>query len=179
MFHLGRKALSPPPPFRGHALGFCAAWGDQCALHCATGGVGEAQKRLRPTNCGWWSRGGSNSRPPHCERGALPAELRPRNRWMVGLKSPYGGGFGGPSRSMPAAIRTTCAGLRVGVIYGLGVGGVKGRRRKGFLRWGWVPAFAGEGAPVEAHLAPLAAIGFTLCTLLSLVRDGTECLKPA
>ena len=25
----------------------------------------------------WWSRGGSNSRPPHCERGALPAELRP------------------------------------------------------------------------------------------------------
>jgi hypothetical protein len=26
---------------------------------------------------GWWRRGGSNSRPSHCERDALPAELRP------------------------------------------------------------------------------------------------------
>src|SRR5690606_31153291 len=25
----------------------------------------------------WWRRGGSNSRPSHCERDALPAELRP------------------------------------------------------------------------------------------------------
>src|SRR5258708_6376294 len=25
---------------------------------------------------GWWTRGGSNSRPLHCERSALPAELR-------------------------------------------------------------------------------------------------------
>ena len=25
----------------------------------------------------WWSRGGSNSRPSHCERDALPAELWP------------------------------------------------------------------------------------------------------
>ncbi len=25
----------------------------------------------------WWSRGGSNSRPSHCERDALPTELRP------------------------------------------------------------------------------------------------------
>jgi hypothetical protein len=23
----------------------------------------------------WWMVGGSNPRPPHCERGALPAEL--------------------------------------------------------------------------------------------------------
>ena len=27
----------------------------------------------------WWSGGGSNSRPLHCERSALPAELLPRN----------------------------------------------------------------------------------------------------
>ena len=27
--------------------------------------------------CCWWSRGGSNSWPPHCERGALPTELLP------------------------------------------------------------------------------------------------------
>ncbi len=26
----------------------------------------------------WWRGGGSNSRPPHCERGALPAELPPQ-----------------------------------------------------------------------------------------------------
>src|SRR5882724_8039905 len=25
----------------------------------------------------WWSRGGSNPWPPHCERGALPTELLP------------------------------------------------------------------------------------------------------
>ena len=26
----------------------------------------------------WWSRSGSNRRPPECKSGALPAELRPR-----------------------------------------------------------------------------------------------------
>ena len=26
----------------------------------------------------WWSRGGSNPRPSHCERDALPSELRPQ-----------------------------------------------------------------------------------------------------
>jgi hypothetical protein len=26
----------------------------------------------------WWSQGGSNSRPPACKAGALPAELWPR-----------------------------------------------------------------------------------------------------
>ena len=31
-------------------------------------------------NGGWWRRGGSNSRPRHCERRALPAELRPHDR---------------------------------------------------------------------------------------------------
>src|SRR5208283_2714650 len=30
---------------------------------------------------GWWRRGGSNSRPSHCERDALPAELRPPLKW--------------------------------------------------------------------------------------------------
>ena len=33
----------------------------------------------------WWRRGGSNSRPSHCERDALPAELRPhRLRILAG-----------------------------------------------------------------------------------------------
>ena len=32
-----------------------------------------------------WRRRGSNSRPPHCERGALPAELRPLKRWHYSI----------------------------------------------------------------------------------------------
>lgn len=28
----------------------------------------------------WWSQGGSNSRPPACKAGALPAELWPRKQ---------------------------------------------------------------------------------------------------
>ncbi len=34
-------------------------------------------KRLLHPAGKWWRRGGSNSRPSHCERDALPAELRP------------------------------------------------------------------------------------------------------
>ncbi len=40
----------------------------------------------------WWSQGGSNSRPPACKAGALPAELWPLNIAMVGL-----GGFEPPT----------------------------------------------------------------------------------
>src|SRR5690606_10563906 len=39
-----------------------------------------------PLDTKWWSRTGSNRRPPACKAGALPAELRPRLvRSMVGL----------------------------------------------------------------------------------------------
>ena len=38
-----------------------------------------ARRRCEPL-CVWWRRGGSNSRPSHCERDALPAELRPHER---------------------------------------------------------------------------------------------------
>ena len=31
----------------------------------------------------WWSGGGSNSRPSHCERDALPAELPPRKNGIL------------------------------------------------------------------------------------------------
>src|SRR5439155_19919126 len=31
--------------------------------------------RLSQSKVVWWTRPGSNRRPPHCERGALPAEL--------------------------------------------------------------------------------------------------------
>ena len=33
----------------------------------------------------WWSQTGSNRRPPACKAGALPTELWPRKRKMVGL----------------------------------------------------------------------------------------------
>src|SRR5579884_24986 len=32
----------------------------------------------------WWSVRGSNPRPPACKAGALPAELTPRNLFLVG-----------------------------------------------------------------------------------------------
>src|SRR5215472_5727499 len=34
----------------------------------------------------WWRRGGSNSRPSHCERDALPAELRPLERKIIAAR---------------------------------------------------------------------------------------------
>src|SRR5437764_3724164 len=59
----------------------------------------------------WWSQAGSNRRPPHCERGALPAELWP-------LKD--------AKRREKARLR----GAPVwGVIYGGGVGAVNNRRQ--------------------------------------------------
>ena len=48
---------------------------------------------------GWWSRTGSNRRPPECKSGALPTELRPR---IVGTSSwsdsPKGKGLVGLDR---------------------------------------------------------------------------------
>src|SRR5687767_13670920 len=40
---------------------------------------GEDHVNLSETRS-WWSRQGSNLRPSHCERDALPTELRPRTR---------------------------------------------------------------------------------------------------
>ncbi len=42
----------------------------------------------------WWRRGGSNSRPSHCERDALPAELRPHGLPAGPLNSPQKTGAG-------------------------------------------------------------------------------------
>ena len=44
-------------------------------------GVPFKAPRVRCANrSNWWSRSGSNRRPPACKAGALPAELRPRVR---------------------------------------------------------------------------------------------------
>jgi hypothetical protein len=52
----------------------------------------------REASEGWWSQAGSNRRPHHCERCALPAELWPRTR-----RPKRKGG----SQSAPFTIRTT------------------------------------------------------------------------
>src|SRR5437016_8913883 len=66
---------------------------------CSGSGVGEQEPAEN-----WWSQAGSNRRPPHCERGALPAELWP-------LKDTQ-------KREKYAVARLSS----VGVIYGRGVG---------------------------------------------------------
>ena len=60
---------------------------------------------VRP--CGdWWRRGGSNSRPSHCERDALPAELRPRKEARILAATLAGAGLRALSvnRRTPAAL---------------------------------------------------------------------------
>ena len=37
---------------------------------------------VAPATCRWWRRTESNCRPPACKAGALPAELRPRIRFV-------------------------------------------------------------------------------------------------
>ena len=72
---------------------------------------------------GWWSRGGSNSRPPACKTGALPAELRPQPQ--VSGPSPGGppsrvvglGGFEPPPSPLSGA-RSNLLSYRPGRIAG-------------------------------------------------------------
>ena len=41
-------------------------------------------RELAAAPCRWWRRTESNCRPPACKAGALPAELRPRIRFVPG-----------------------------------------------------------------------------------------------
>ena len=50
----------------------------------------ELSSQHLPPEEGWWSRTGSNRRPPACKAGALPAELRP----LIPVER-----FGGPGRT--------------------------------------------------------------------------------
>src|SRR5690606_8992517 len=64
-----------------------------------------AQKR--PADKGWpwqswWSGGGSNSRPSHCERDALPAELPPQQ--TCGILSTLYFGVYAPARGLPGTV---------------------------------------------------------------------------
>ncbi len=67
----------------GHDTGIIGTPNAECLVGAgleAQRSRGRAQKRESHTRtCGfcavWWTAGGSNSRPPRCERGALPAEL--------------------------------------------------------------------------------------------------------
>jgi hypothetical protein len=44
---------------------------------------GLAWPKLANASEGWWSQAGSNRRPRHCERRALPAELWPQIAWLT------------------------------------------------------------------------------------------------
>jgi hypothetical protein len=70
----------------------------RCQRTCLLARIGRPAKRTADTahhaicvsllRClvSWWSRTGSNRRPPACKAGALPTELRPRaQQQMVGL----------------------------------------------------------------------------------------------
>jgi hypothetical protein len=79
---LATPSDSPCPPRSWRARTRCsndrepnALGGDRLIF-----GIASRKRKLRETRGGWWSRAGSNRRPPHCERGALPAELRPQPR---------------------------------------------------------------------------------------------------
>ena len=50
--------------------------------HCQTAAAHAGATLLNTRMPRWWSRTGSNRRPPACKAGALPPELRPR---VVGL----------------------------------------------------------------------------------------------
>ncbi len=53
----------------------------RCLLPCCQDVTGNNLEEMgggnttEPSARSWWTVGGSNPRPPHCERGALPAEL--------------------------------------------------------------------------------------------------------
>src|SRR5262249_23975022 len=68
---------------------------------------------MKSNDPGNWRRRGSNPQPPHCERGALPIELRPRIYTSIGS----GGAEDQPteaSRIVPAQWRLTTDGRRAG-----------------------------------------------------------------
>src|SRR5690606_15645797 len=55
-----------------HKVGCCAK------PRCRIGLINKKPRLMAVRVEYWWRRGGSNSRPLHCERSALPAELLPQ-----------------------------------------------------------------------------------------------------
>src|SRR3954452_6555299 len=62
-------------PARRRPSGYGAA---AFALFATIGHGAACPAVAREASEGWWSQAGSNRRPRHCERRALPAELWPR-----------------------------------------------------------------------------------------------------
>ena len=56
----------------------CAGIGTPVALRATARPPEAAQKH-------WWMAWGSNPRPPHCERGALPTELAAQDDTTIGV----------------------------------------------------------------------------------------------
>src|SRR5690606_19055681 len=64
----------------------------------------------------WWSGRGSNPRPSHCERDALPAELPPRSRRLYGWPRAIASGFRHQRRQARLEQGTPPAGERAGPV---------------------------------------------------------------
>ena len=58
--------------------------GSRLGLHRTIGQQSDLQPG-RSSEVRWWRMSGSNRRPPACKAGALPAELIPQDRRVVGL----------------------------------------------------------------------------------------------
>jgi hypothetical protein len=67
---------SPPPPYGLRRGSLRALRPDRLAPAC--------RAEAREASGGWWSQAGSNRRPHHCERCALPAELWPHRGRLMG-----------------------------------------------------------------------------------------------
>ena len=121
---LGEDSHAPPPwraaPHRlrnqeTHHARQRTTCPNQCLLTISEtalpAGAGQANRRRRARAClleTWWSRTGSNRRPPACKAGALPTELRP----LPGRRPPpRGGGVNAAIRNLrrvsAAEARTT------------------------------------------------------------------------
>ena len=92
---------------RGHPGKSKAGWGVGATVVGDLPGTPARGRRFPPSGAGrrirrlcgfggpWWRRADSNRRPPRCERGALPAELRPHARHdsttpASGVRGPWG-----------------------------------------------------------------------------------------
>src|SRR5439155_15699459 len=70
-------------PFDAHRW---APWTNATGAEAVPFGRAVGALQACKARMGWWRRRGSNPRPRHCERRALPAELRPRRGKIIAIR---------------------------------------------------------------------------------------------
>ena len=95
-------ADAPPPPRSppGKSRRCCGALDLSTRIFRSILSVSACAVRVPVGTRGWWSRGGSNPRPPPCKGGALPIELRPP---VLGGSRGSPPAVGSVNRAAPAA----------------------------------------------------------------------------